>query len=176
MTVATRGCQHLFAPETSRFNNLTWAWWRSLPRWDGPCTACSRKCTALVVLFQLQLEESTARSASSPAKTSLAHATTTTTSAATPSSATANTHTYFCLEPNIHQSHPGSHSHVCPYCFLSAPRNPIATCVSLPWRWGSPVHGSRTQLPHSIVFVSHCRQPPTDPALRLRSALAVHRG
>ena len=66
----------------------------------------------------------------------------------------------------------GSHSHVCPYSLLSAPRNPIATCVSLPWGWSYPVHGSRKQLPHSIVFVSHCRHPPpTDPALRLRSAL-----
>ena len=51
----------------------------------------------------------------------------------------------------------GSHSHICPYSFPSGLRNPIATCVSLPWGWGSPVHGSRKQLPHSIVFVSHCR-------------------
>ena len=49
----------------------------------------------------------------------------------------------FLLEPNTHAVTPmeemGSHSHVCPYSFLSAPRNPIATCVSLPWGWGSPV-------------------------------------
>ena len=51
----------------------------------------------------------------------------------------------------------GSNSHVCSYSFLSAPRNPIATCVSLPWGWGSPVYGSRKQLPQFIVFVSHCR-------------------
>ena len=51
----------------------------------------------------------------------------------------------------------GSHSHVCPNSLLSAPGNPIATCVSLPWGWGYPVHGSRQQLPHSVVFVSHCR-------------------
>ena len=49
----------------------------------------------------------------------------------------------FLLEPNIHQSHPwrremGSHSHVCPYSFLSAPKNPTATCVSLPWDGALP--------------------------------------
>ena len=67
-----------------------------------------------------------------------------------------------------HMEEMGSHSHVCPYSFLSAPRNPTATCVSLPWGWSSPVHGSRKQLPASIVFVSHCRHLSTDPALRLR--------
>ena len=42
------------------------------------CTACSRKCSALVVLgmrLQPQLEGSTARGASSPAKPSLTHTT-----------------------------------------------------------------------------------------------------
>ena len=74
---ATRGYQHLFESETSWFNNLTWAWWRPLPSGgerggEGAlCTACSRKCSAPVVLgmrLKPQLEGSTARSASSPAK------------------------------------------------------------------------------------------------------------
>ena len=39
--------------------------------------------------------------------------------------------------------------------------DPTATCVSLPWGWGYPVHGSRKQLPHSSRWYTvQCNLPP----------------
>ena len=66
-----------------------------------------------------------------------------------------------------HMKETGSHSHVCPCSFLSAPRSPIATCVSLPWGWGlSSTWLAQAATSFHRLRISLSTPPPTDSALR----------